>query len=307
MRPASPGLFSTLISLISLVAAACGSTSRGTFDDGKADADGVVPAPEGGKPPAFTDGGLDSSPTVVSEVFGHSGKTLYRLDPDTKGVTVVGDFSGCNDSVIDIALDEKSQMYGTTFKGLYRIDKGTARCTPIVEAPGLDFPNSLSFVPKGTLDATAEVLVGYVGDAYVRIDTTTGAIRNVGTLGDGTAATRNLVSSGDVVSVIGGPTYLSVKSTATSGACTATDCLVELDPRTGKIVKNLGALTGHNDVFGLAFWAGKVYGVDKAGKLFEVEPKGASLSLTEITIPQRPSDLSFFGAGSTTSAPVQPR
>src|SRR5262245_11152289 len=39
-------------------------------------------------------GGL---PVGETEVFGHSAHTLYRLDPLTKEVTVVGDFEGCND------------------------------------------------------------------------------------------------------------------------------------------------------------------------------------------------------------------
>ena len=42
----------------------------------------------------------------VAEVFGHSGDTLYRLDPDTKEVKEVGKFDGCGPSIVDIALDE---------------------------------------------------------------------------------------------------------------------------------------------------------------------------------------------------------
>jgi len=220
----------------------------------------------------------------VSDVF-----ALYKLDPDTKAVTVVGDFNGCS-QVTDIALDSASNLYASSFDGLYKIDTATAACTPIASG---SYPNSLSFVPKGTLDAAAEALVGYNGGAYVRIDPKTGAVSTVGSLGG------SYVSSGDIVSVIGGATYLTVKD---NGACQSIDCLVEVDPKTGKMLKNWGSV-GHVDVFGLAFWGGKVYGFDNAGQLFEVA-FGAGLTTTPIAVPGAPSGLSFWGAGSTTAAPL---
>ncbi|HRG96390.1 MAG TPA: hypothetical protein PLR99_09090 [Polyangiaceae bacterium] len=312
MRFSSSYLLAVVLpaALAATAVAACSSTPRGTFDDpinGDAgDAGTSLPTDGGPKPPAFTDASLDAAkPGGPSEVFGHSGKVLYRLDPDTKSVQVIGTFSGCNEGseqVIDIALDEASNMYGTTYTGLFRIDKATARCTRVTSSTGKDFPNSLSFVPKGTLDPADEALVGYVADEYVRIDPANGNITTIGKLGN-----TQLRSSGDIVSVIGGPTYLTVKSTGASGQCAASDCLVEIDPKTGAITKNWGALNARVDVFGVAFWAGSIYGFTKAGTLFQVEIKGGALTLNEITIPQRPTDLSFFGAGSTTSAPTQPK
>src|SRR5262245_62325508 len=89
-------------------------------------------------------------PAGETEVFGHSADTLYKLDPITKEVTVVGLFSGLNgDSMIDIALDKDGNMVGTAFGGLYNIDKTTGNSTLIVAG---SFPNSLSFVPQGTVD-----------------------------------------------------------------------------------------------------------------------------------------------------------
>src|SRR5690349_7334823 len=60
------------------------------------------------------DGGGIPDPVGPAEVFGHSASTLYKLNPDTKEVTVVAQFSGCS-SVIDIALDADSNIIGTTF------------------------------------------------------------------------------------------------------------------------------------------------------------------------------------------------
>ncbi len=227
----------------------------------------------------------------VNEVFGHSADSLFRLDPKTNTVTDVGPFTNCA-SIIDIALDEASTLYAVSYTGLYTVDKTTAKCTSVATG---DYPNSLSFVPKGTVDQNEEALVGYVDADYVRIDTKTGAQTKIGTLGGG------LKSSGDIVSVKGGKTFLTVKGTGNN--CTTNDCLVEVDPVTGKLVKNWGSIEHHN-VFGLSFWGGKVYGFDDSGSLFEVTFGSSSITTTTIAMPSKPANLSFWGAGSSTSAPL---
>jgi hypothetical protein len=232
----------------------------------------------------------DGTTPLPAVVYGQSGSTLYAVDPGTKAVTVVGRFSGCDSAVIDIALDKTSKMYATTYGGVYTVDTATAACTLLQRGT---YPNSLSFVPAGTLDPTAEALVGYQGGAYLRIDTTTGAMTTVGSIGKGYS------SSGDIVSVIGGGTYLTV----TGGeACAQHDCLISVDPTTGALITNYGSV-GYSQVYGLAFWAGTVYGFDNAGKLFEVTFAQQTIQVTPIPIPSAPPGLSFYGAGSTTSAP----
>lgn len=279
--------------VLALFLTGCASSDRAGFgNDPSTPADGnttPAPSPSGdfGKtnnPPP----GTQDEPTV-HEVFGHSATTLYKLDPATKAASTIGDFSGCDD-VIDIALDEKSTLYAVSKNTLYTVDKATAACTSIKSG---NYPNSLSFVPKGTVDPNAEALVGYDGGDYVRIDVSTGKSTVIGSLGG------SYVSSGDIVSVKGGQTYLTVKG----GSCTNNDCLVEVDPATGKLVKNWGSIQ-HKEVFGLSFWGGKVYGFDNGGDLFEVGFDNGKLSTTSIPIPQKPSDLSFWGAGSSTSAPL---
>jgi hypothetical protein len=265
-----------------------GFSSGGSGGDGGS---GGQAAGGGGAGGGGGEGGLDvggqgGSTDLVAEVFGHSASTLFRLDPDTKAVTVVGDFSGCID-VLDIALDKDSFIFGSTDEGLYRIDKFTAACTLV--APGA-YPNSLSFVPAGTVDPNSEALVGYLDETYVRIDKTTGAITPVGSL------TGGLVSSGDIVSVKGGSTYLTV----TGPSCD--DCLVEVDPATGAQIKMWGQI-GYENVFGIAFWAGAIYGFTSFGEMFEVTLDGGFLQTAAIPTA---GGLSFWGAGSTTSAPPTP-
>jgi hypothetical protein len=240
----------------------------------------------------------DGGPMVPAEVFGQTATTLYKLDPVTKVVTLVGDFQGCNGSVIDIALDKDGNMFGTTFvsAGVYKIDKTTAACTLIrADTNPTAYPNSLSFVPVGTALPNAEALVGYdFSNNYIRIDTTTGVITIIGS-----GILSPYTSSGDIVSVIGGGTYLTVKG----GPENCSDCIVEVNPTTGAIKKMIGPVL-HTNVYGLAFWGGSAYGFDDSGALFQIDLTNGMP--TAIPIPNAPPGLSWYGAGSTTSAPLTP-
>src|SRR5581483_3109639 len=176
----------------------------------------------------------------------------------------------------------------TSFGGFYSLNLSNANCTMIASG---NYPNSLSFVPKGTLDPNVEALVGYFGSTYVRIDTKSGMITNVGNL------TGGYTSSGDIVSVKNGGTFLTVKGTNCS------DCLLQVDPKTGNLSQNYGSL-GYTDVFGIAFWGGAVYGFTNAGQLFQVTAQNNMAKTMLIPIPNAPNGLQFWGAGSSTSNPT---
>jgi hypothetical protein len=267
--------------------AAGGGTLDGSFvgdgsgsfgEGGLGSGDGAATATESGGPPA------------VALVYAHSADTLYRLNASNDQIALVSAFSGGCTSIIDIAIDESSNAYVTTYTGLYSVNLQTAVCTHIADG---SYPNSLSFVPKGTLDPNVEALVGYVDAQYVRIDTTTGAMTNVGTLSGG------YTSSGDIVSVINGGTFLTVKD----GPNNCGDCLLQVDPKTGDLVQDYGSVN-HVDVFGLAFWAGTAYGFDNGGDVFSITVQNGKVVTTAIPVPNPPPNLSFWGAGSTTSAPA---
>jgi predicted small secreted protein len=261
------------------------SSSGGTDDAGSLLGGDAGPSfPDAGGP--SNDGGGGASVTMV---YAQSADTLYRLDPASKQVAVVGPFTGGCTSVIDIAIDSSSNAYVTTSNDLWKVSLQTAACTHISSG---NYPNSLSFVPKGTLDPNAETLVGYFGSQYIRIDTTTGLVTNVGAL------TGGYTSSGDIVSVIGGGTFLTVKG----GSQSCDDCLLQIDPKTGDLVQSYGTVN-HTDVFGLAFWAGTAYGFDNAGQVFSIGWQNGQLVTSDIPVPNPPPGLSFWGAGSSTSAP----
>lgn len=254
-------------------------------------------------------GGDMPGPAVV---YGHSPDTLFKLDPITKAVTTIGKFAGCEvqdgefstTGIQDMALDKDSKIFVTSRQGLYTVDPANASCTKIAAG---DYPNSLSFVPAGTVDPNAEALVGYVVEPnpinknqYVRVDTTTGQITKIGSVWS-----ESVVSSGDIVSVKDGPTYLTLKG-GTNDECTESDCVAEVNPQSGKLIKILGTLDNYpgEKVFGFAFWGGSSYGFTNAGNLFELKINGNALITTAITTPP---GLVFWGAGSSTLAPVVPQ
>jgi hypothetical protein len=297
-------------------ALACGGTggNSGFTKTGEGGPDGSGHGgPDGGTP---TDSGgihlgtdaadtgskpVDSGPPMgTAVVYAESPGTLYKLDPLTNTISIVAPFSGdcearsdCQD-VIDIALDSMSNGYATTFGGLYSFDVTTAVMTFIKAG---SYPNSLSFVPKGTLSATEETLVGYNGANYLSIDTTTGVKTVVGALTDG------LASSGDIVSVSGGGTFLTVNGTEKGTGTVCSDCLLQVDPKTGDVIQNYGSVN-HESVYGLAFWGGVAYGFDDTGVVFSITFPGGTLTTTDIPVPGMPPGM-FYGAGSTTSAPAK--
>jgi hypothetical protein len=305
--------------LATLALGACGSSSGGGSGFGGAPEDGGPgQASSGGTSSGAngtssgtngTDGGTKlgvgsgqeagaTSPTdagTAAVVYAHSDDILYELDPTSLAIKVVGPFIGCSE-VIDIALDESSNAYVTTESatggtgGFYKLDVTTAVCTHIADG---SYPNSLSFVPKGTLDPNVEALVGFVGADYVRIDPTTGALTTV----KSGALTGGLMSSGDVVSVIGGGTYLTVNGDGCG------DCIIQVDPATGAMTKMIGPL-GYGSVFGLAYWGGSAYGFDDGGDVFQIDLTSGNSTL--IPTPNAPPGIAWYGAGSTTAAPLIP-
>jgi hypothetical protein len=250
-----------------------------------------------------SDPGPDGNPvTVDPEVFAHSATTLYRMDPQTREISQIGDFSGCDGQVVDLAVNATGDVYATTFTSLVKVDKKTARCTKIADG---SFPNSLAFVPVGTLDAKTELLVGYDEAKYLRIDPKTGSISQIGALNPNRTG-KLYVSSGDVVSV-SGRTYLTAKEIASEDdlpAPDALDYLLSIDPKTGKVLEVVGS-TGQKDLWGVGFWAGTLYAFSNEGHVFAIDPSTAAATPmpTQNTI----KGVSFWGAGVTTSAPIVPK
>jgi len=260
------------------VVAACASS--------EVDREKTQPTNEAG--PSFSTGDAAAiPPQPTGEVYGHSDTILYSVDTATHAIREIGAFTGCT-HVADIALDETSAIYASTGAELWLIENSTGRCSKIAAGT---FPNSLSFVPVGTLEPNVETLVGYQGGDYVRINTKTGEVTKVGALGEG------FESSGDLVSVKDGKSFLTVKGKDCA------DCLVEIDPKTGAMVKNYGSL-GEPNAYGLAFWGGELYAFTDGGDVILIKIDGDTIKTEPLTVPNAPAGLAFRGAGSTTVAPT---
>src|SRR5262245_57006879 len=165
---------------------------------------GTAPPTDGSSPfDGFASPDLDPR---VGEVYAHSSLTLYRFNPVAGDFVTVGTFDCLNADggvaeMLDIAIDRDGNMVGTAAMSehnsivgrLVSIDKMTAACTVLKTG---SYPNSLAFVPVGTVLPDREALVGYVNDSYVRINPDTGLVSSVGNLNAIGAATL-WMSSGD--------------------------------------------------------------------------------------------------------------
>lgn len=247
------------------------------------------------------------------EVYGHSDTQLYKLEPISTEVTIVGTFDcvsitlpGSGEGMWDIAIDKDGLMMGTLAKiegftqsgALVGIDKSNAHCW--VVATGI-YPNSLTFVPAGTLDPSVEALVGYNGAEYLRIDPQSGAQQPIGSLNPNPTG-QDWESSGDVVSIINDKTYLTVKPAGSGSRYSGPDNIVEVDPATGQATTLIGNTT-YPKLWGLGYWGGIAYGFSATGQLASIDLTNGMA--TAIPIADAPPGLAWWGAGVTTAAPVE--
>jgi hypothetical protein len=265
-----------------------GATDAPSFDLGVIDDGGLVvdAADDGGTPV-----GLETA------IYAHSSTTLYKLDPLTRVVTKIGDFVDAKGAAVtqmtDLALDKVGTMYGVTFDALYRIDYAKPKpvCTKLATL-SQEF-NGLTFVPEGMIDAGKEVLIGVAnsGDWY-RVDVAAGATS--ATLTKLGAYGGSYQWAGDTVGIIDDKVY----ATVTTGALGGNNHVVVVDPKTGKVTKDLGDC-GAGSLYGVGYWGGTLYGFSSTGELFSIDlgtGKGTKVPITG-------GPTSWWGAGVRTSAP----
>ncbi|APR80848.1 Hypothetical protein A7982_06195 [Minicystis rosea] len=210
--------------------------------------------------PTLGDEWADAGPAAQTKLLlASSGDTLYAVHhpSDATGdhlakVRVIATFKGC-EGVTDLAMSRAGELYATTATGLYTIDRSDGTCTLVATGA---YPESLAFVPPGAVDPDEEALVGYAGASYVRIDPSTGSITTLGQLGSG------LEVGSDLAADPLGNLFLTV----TGEDCDGDVCLARVDPKTGALAEMLYAIS--EDISGLAFADGKLYGVSGHGPLW---------------------------------------
>ena len=262
------------------VLAACGpGPRRNTGDDDGTDASTQTDADDTPPPDA----------AVMTFVYAHTSSQLYRVDPDTLGVQLVGAFTfggGGSDQITDLAIDKTGLMIGISFTSVYRIDPSTAACTRLSQDLTGTF-NGLSFVPASEIGQTgADILVATRNSNGVvsRVDPMTGQTSQIGNMG-------SFSSSGDLVSIAGFGTV----QTADNG--TSPDRLVRLAPSTFAATA-IGNTIGFGDIWGIAYWKNKIFGFTEAGEFITIDPSTGAGTLVQGNGPR------WWGAAVTTLAPV---
>lgn len=241
--------------------------------------DAAVPPP----PPPQPDAGL----TPGGVVYAHSASELYRVDPVTLEVQLVGPLLWPADIAVDwltdLAVDADGDLVGISFTRVYDVDPATGVCTKLADLTG-SF-NGLSFVPAGVLDPGAETLVAAAVDGTLwRLEAATGVATAIGAYGAG------LGSSGDTVSVAGFGTVATVKN-----GPSPTDWLATVDPATG--AATLVGDTGVTDIWGLGYWGGQVYGFTATNQFVVIDVATGVATVVET------GAVTWWGAGVTTAAP----
>jgi hypothetical protein len=263
-----------------ILASACGPSGRTNND---------LPDAAGG-------GGSGSNTTEPdSRVYAHSGTKLYRVDTATLQPVEVGTITGLgSQSLTDLAIDKSDRMIGVTLDKLYTLNATTAAAT-LVNTSMVGGLTSLSFAPADLNDPnSADILVSAndQGDVY-SINTTTGAATKIGSYG--TFNNKKVVSSGDLIAVRG----LGIYATVNLGT-EMQDYLARIDPTTWKATP-IGGGTGYDNIFGLGYWKGTIYGFvsgGSSGQMITIDPgTGAG---TEV----QSGVVSWFGAGVATNAPI---
>ncbi len=199
-------------------------------------------------------------------IFAHTADTLFTWDAETLQLTQIGKFGwppniGA-DTMTDIAIDYEGHLYGVSFGHVYRCSAISAACIHLAPLP-TSF-NGLTIVPQGTVDPEAEALIGIGNDGSwnrIKVEGNQASVIALGSYGPG------YMSAGDAYSVEGIGTYATVVKWGQAG-----NVLVQVEPTTGKVVKEVAVLAGYGEVYGLASNGSFAYAFDASGAILQVDP-----------------------------------
>lgn len=254
--------------------------------------------PDGGKPPGV--------------IYAHTAKSLYLFDPLARTLEKKGDFDcvPSDGSMIDLAVNENNEVWGTTFTSFVKINTDDATCTIIKD--NSKFPNSLGFVPRGTIDDNVEALVGYMPDItsgsasvnYVRVDLSTGVVSVIGEINRASADPK-FKSSGDIIAMSrnGNRAFVTVNRLNPEGG-PGNDFLAEVNPRTGQIENVFEEMT-FNRLYGFGQWAGTGYAFSDNGDIVQINLDTGEASLFR-NVTEDGGAVAWYGAGVSTKSPTKP-
>ncbi|MBE7448654.1 MAG: hypothetical protein HS111_07150 [Kofleriaceae bacterium] len=275
--------------VLALPLVACGPSVTGDDDD----------TPDARTDAAATDGPTtDGDEVLPSRVYAHSGTMLYRIETSTMAAVPIGAFTNLGtQTMTDIAVDRNERMVGVTLDRIFEIDVATGSSTFLADFTGSDNLTSLSFVPVNIADPDGpEMLVAATDSGNVlRIDVS-GQTATATVIGDyGQHQGMDIISSGDIVYV------KDFGIVATVDVGNGNDFLATINPATWA-ASVIGTGTAYDKIFGVAFWAGTIYGfVDGgpgAGSIIRLDRQTGAATLVAS------GSIRWYGAGVTTVAPT---
>ena len=335
MRIFASWLFPASGTLVLAGLCACSSASPSGFQN--ADGGGQLGAvgdggSQGGLPGGNGDGGSGTPGKTLFYV--HTNTTLYSVDPTNVAAapTKIGDFDcigggGSNDSsMTDIGVAKDGSLYGVSQGAAYplTISGSNVHCAAKWPLPSKNNNfYGLTVAPENTVAAAETLIAADDSGSLWKIDATTGATTQVGTLGTDPSSGQPWGLSGDIVFLAnsGSPVGFAtvrVKSTdpdtlievdvskVVSGSASAMKAVI------GKVAQGSGCApptsgsapsvgTGFKSMYGIAAYEDKVYGFSHLGDIVQIDNNTGSACLLSAD-----SSRSFSGAGVTTSAPVVP-
>lgn len=208
---------------------------------------------------------------IVCEFFGHSGSTLYRVDPFKKTATEVG---ADLPNLQDIDTHPDGTLYGITFDGLYALDQERQEWDRIGDfGITVDDPNGLAIDSRGDLFATGQ-------DKLYQIDRETGEAMLVGPMGE------PYYSSGDCVVNKRDTLFMTSKHLEDEDTLMIVQANNAMPMEVGPM--------GFRQVFGLTSAWGTLFGLTRAGEVIEINSADGASRLIHTF-----EDISWFGAAST--------
>ncbi len=264
-----------------------GGFGGGGFGGGLGGAGGGLPA--GGRDAGF----LGDSQIREGYIYAHSGTELFRIDTrmlrafpvPVERVGQLRETTPGGGSIVrtitDLAVTPDDHVYVIASDALYEANPADASLRKLVSVPG-NYALALTFDAGGTL-----LLSDKMG-ALKRIDPQTGTITHIGQWGAG------FTVAGDIVGVMDGTLYGIAEKGGV--ATTANNTLVRIDRTTGAATE-VGPI-GFADIWGVAFWCGRVYGFNRVGQILEID------TMTGAGKEVGTTSQSWFGAGVTPQAPV---
>jgi hypothetical protein len=225
-------------------------------------------------------------------VYAHTEDELWTLSVKTYQLDFSCFFDWPADDnphkMTDLAIDRWGVLYGVSFKGLYTCHPTTCACSKVGDLP--EGFNALTLVPRGVLDPDRDVLVGISGGGgWYRLDRDGDAFTStqLGSYGEG------YTSSGDAYAIKDVGAFATVNKGAELD-----DWLVEVDPATGTVLREIARLEGYRNVYGLAGWTDRAMAFDEAGSIVVLETATGAVVKELQDTPKK-----WWGAGVRTELP----